>query len=921
MHTPQLLHTRRSLTAAALILATISAPALQAQTVLTGNHKVTGNLDATGDLGWGVTSSSAVAGKLRYFISPDIELSFDATQANAVFTWNDNAGTALRDKMRLDQNNAIHLYPTAGGTASITMTPNAGAIKLAGTNPGIYNSSGSPVLQMSGSRAVFPSQPLFTSGIDFGGTGGTLDTSKMEDLQSLLTGFGYDPNQGSYTAITKLNSAPGLSVTAAAAQNGYLYLAASIYGTITLDSVTYDSANGQYAVIKIADDGSVGWVKQIQLSSGSLMLNSIEVNESGTVALAGGLNGTTSNLGAQNMAQSGGIDGFVLVLNSSGTPQWSKVITNGVSPLREDAYGVAIDASGNVAVVGESEGSTINFGNGTRTSSGGTDAYVVKYNSSGTAQWSLLAGGSGYDGARDVAFASNGNVIVAGAGGTTTSLGAKNFTSAGMSDAWAMAFSSAGAIQWATPIGGTGNETTQKLGLDSSDNAYLLAQFSGSTTNLGSHNKTSAGSNDALVVALNTSGAVQWSKAIGSSGSDYASELKVDAWGSIVVSGTVTGSITNLGAYNLTAQGESDGFFVSLNTSGSVTGSRLIGGSKSDGFNAVPLDGLSPGGYLFHGYVGNTVPIGNTRLPSGNFAITVPSNTIVTDPITSTPSLAWGGFAGAEGTVAIGTNAFANGLQSAAFNSGLTHGENSFAGNAGQARGKNSVAFGVTTASGEGSASFGLQTSATGAASFAAGHSNAASGSYATAFGDMNLASGEASVALGWMSSATGQNSIAAGENNNAAGWASVSLGAYNWSAGFSSTTLGMGNFASGDFSLAAGSGTNAASYLSSVFGQYNLAGGSASAWVEEDPLFEIGNGVSGASNAVGVLKNGRTTLTNKAWKAAVTATPTAATALADPAPTTDSGGKALVVEGHTELQGKVIIVRPQGDISPGIYQ
>jgi hypothetical protein len=43
-------------------------------------------------------------------------------------------------------------------------------------------------------------------------------------------------------------------------------------------------------------------------------------------------------------------------------------------------------------------------------------------------------------------------------------------------------------------------------------------------------------------------------------------------------------------------------------------------------------------------------------------------------------------------------------------------------------------------------------------------------------------------------------------------------------------------------------------------------------------------------------------------------------TPLADPAATTDSGGEALVVEGHTRLKGKVIIEQPQGDISMGIY-
>ena len=62
----------------------------------------------------------------------------------------------------------------------------------------------------------------------------------------------------------------------------------------------------------------------------------------------------------------------------------------------------------------------------------------------------------------------------------------------------------------------------------------------------------------------------------------------------------------------------------------------------------------------------------------------------------------------------------------------------------------------------------------------------------------------------------------------------------------------------------------------------------------------------------------GQTTLTNNPWKTRiVTVSP-----LADPTPATnDSGGNALVVDGHTVLNGKVIISVPQGDISMGIYQ
>lgn len=76
-------------------------------------------------------------------------------------------------------------------------------------------------------------------------------------------------------------------------------------------------------------------------------------------------------------------------------------------------------------------------------------------------------------------------------------------------------------------------------------------------------------------------------------------------------------------------------------------------------------------------------------------------------------------------------------------------------------------------------------------------------------------------------------------------------------------------------------------------------------------------------SNAITTLKNGQTTLTNKAWNADNSV----------PAGNENSHGQALVVEGHsllkgnttiqgnTVINGRVTITVPQGDISMGIYQ
>jgi len=102
------------------------------------------------------------------------------------------------------------------------------------------------------------------------------------------------------------------------------------------------------------------------------------------------------------------------------------------------ANGVATDSSGNVYVTGGTKG-----GLDGNTSAGNTDLFVVKYNSSGTKQWTKQFGTSSDDSARGVATDSSGNVYVTG----RTSGGLDGNTSAGGFDLFVVKYNSDGVKQ------------------------------------------------------------------------------------------------------------------------------------------------------------------------------------------------------------------------------------------------------------------------------------------------------------------------------------------------------------------------------------------------------------------------------------------------------------------------------------------
>ncbi len=267
------------------------------------------------------------------------------------------------------------------------------------------------------------------------------------------------------------------------------------------------------------------------------------------------------------------------------------------------------------------------------------------------------------------------------------------------------------------------------------------------------------------------------------------------------------------------------------------------------------------------------------------------------------------------------------------------------------ASGGRAIAIGADAiASGNSSIAIGQYANAGASNAIALGYHATASGNYATAWGAGPEASGVAATAWGWTTEASGDYSTAFGQNTAASGDYSATWGNYSEASGDYSTAWGewgraIGDFATawgaatyaiGDYSTAWGHRTHAESYSSSALGCWNIGGYTYSddgvdtndgdtQWFDLDPLLEVGNGdYSARSNALTVIKNGQTTLENKYWDEEM---PTAIPADPDTALNGDqsSAGEALVVKGHTNLNGNLTVqgnvsMPRQGDIWMGAF-
>ena len=87
-------------------------------------------------------------------------------------------------------------------------------------------------------------------------------------------------------------------------------------------------------------------------------------------------------------------------------------------------------------------------------SAGVEDLFVVKYNSSGTKQWTNQLGSSSRDSANDVTTDSSGNIYVTG----TTYWELDGNTSAGKADLFVVKYNSSGTKKWTKQLGTSDNE-------------------------------------------------------------------------------------------------------------------------------------------------------------------------------------------------------------------------------------------------------------------------------------------------------------------------------------------------------------------------------------------------------------------------------------------------------------------------------
>jgi hypothetical protein len=149
-------------------------------------------------------------------------------------------------------------------------------------------------------------------------------------------------------------------------------------------------------------------------------------------------------------------------------------------PVRGTA--IAADGSGNLFVTGTFIGSP-NFGGTTLTQGAGTDVFTAKYNSTGDLLWVRQIGKLGlHNFAYAISGDTSGNCYVTGSFGESAKFSDTTYTAIGTRDAYVCKYDNTGTVKWVKQAGSVNKfNNGQGISTDASGNICTIGYFSGST--------------------------------------------------------------------------------------------------------------------------------------------------------------------------------------------------------------------------------------------------------------------------------------------------------------------------------------------------------------------------------------------------------------------------------------------------------
>ncbi|HKP05284.1 MAG TPA: SBBP repeat-containing protein [Chthoniobacterales bacterium] len=325
-------------------------------------------------------------------------------------------------------------------------------------------------------------------------------------------------------------------------------------------------------------------------------------------------------------------DAFVTKLSATGSALIYSTYLGGSDD--DQGAGIAVDSGGNAYVTGTTHSTNFPTANAIQsTSGGGHDAFVAKFNATGSALiYSTYLGGNSEDVVYGIAVDGAGSAYVTGytsSANFPTVNAFQNKIAGGSnsySDVFVTKFNAAGsALVYSTYLGGDGEDVGASIAVDSTGSAYLTGYTIATNFPTANAFKSAlSGFDDAFVTKFNSAGsALIYSTYLGGDASENGAGIAVDLAGNAYVTGfTDSTDFPTVNPLQSPGDPVSDAFVTKLNPAGTaLVYSTYLGGNGGDSGHAIAVDSAGSAyvtGETFSRCFPTTIGAFDTRLAMGD---------------------------------------------------------------------------------------------------------------------------------------------------------------------------------------------------------------------------------------------------------------------------------------------------------------
>ncbi|WP_165864955.1 Ig-like domain-containing protein [Rufibacter latericius] len=308
-------------------------------------------------------------------------------------------------------------------------------------------------------------------------------------------------------------------------------------------------------VVKIGGTGVKQWDRRFGGSADDELRTLTPTSDGGFLLGGNSLSGSGSD---KTEVSRGGIDYWIIKINSTGTKLWNKRFGGSAN---DELRSVSLTADGGFLLGGLSASGIT--GDRKQASQGLTDYWIVKVTDAGTKLWDRRFGGSAADELHSMALTTDGGFLLGGLSHSSVS-GDKTLASRGGSDFWAVRINAAGDKLWDKGFGGVADDELRSL-TGTTDGGFLLA---GSSSSLISGEKTEAsrGLTDYWVVKMGGTGLKQWDHRYGGTAADELRAVLQTSDGGFLLGGLSSSGAS--GDRTQPSQGLADFWIVKVGSTG-----------------------------------------------------------------------------------------------------------------------------------------------------------------------------------------------------------------------------------------------------------------------------------------------------------------------------------------------------------------